>query len=101
MPILPPDINASDLAFTVTPGRRPLRPRRGEERRRGAIAVDPAASRGRTARIASLYRLCEDVDLRLVNKRVLESLIKGGALDSLVAGDAGAGRGAGASSGRG
>jgi len=27
--------------------------------------------------------LCEDVDLRLVNKRVLESLIKSSALDSL------------------
>jgi DNA polymerase-3 subunit alpha len=37
-------------------------------------------------RLDSLYTLCEHVDLRLVNKRVLESLIKAGALDSLVAG---------------
>src|SRR4029453_803884 len=35
-------------------------------------------------RIDSLYTLCEYADLRLVNKRVLESLIKAGALDSLV-----------------
>jgi DNA polymerase-3 subunit alpha len=34
-------------------------------------------------RIDSLYTLCEHADLRLVNKRVLESLIKAGALDSL------------------
>jgi DNA polymerase-3 subunit alpha len=34
-------------------------------------------------RIDSLYTLCEHVDLRLVNKRVLESLVKAGALDSL------------------
>src|SRR5439155_24959762 len=31
----------------------------------------------------SLTHFCEDLDLRLVNKRVLESLIKSGALDSL------------------
>jgi DNA polymerase-3 subunit alpha len=35
-------------------------------------------------RIDSLYTLCEYADLRLVNKRVLESLVKAGALDSLV-----------------
>jgi DNA polymerase-3 subunit alpha len=34
-------------------------------------------------RIDSLFTLCEHVDLRLVNKRVLESLAKAGALDSL------------------
>ena len=34
-------------------------------------------------RIESLYALCEQVDLRLVNKRVLESLVKAGAFDSL------------------
>jgi DNA polymerase-3 subunit alpha len=34
-------------------------------------------------RLDSMYTLCEHVDLRLVNKRVLESLIKAGALDSL------------------
>ena len=33
--------------------------------------------------IRSLYTLCEHADLRLVNKRVLESLIKSGAVDSL------------------
>src|SRR5439155_13089128 len=37
---------------------------------------------------ASLRALCEDLDLRLVNKRVFESLAKAGALDSLVRGTA-------------
>ena len=32
---------------------------------------------------ASYWEFCEKVDLRLMNKRVLESLIKAGALDSL------------------
>ena len=31
---------------------------------------------------ASLWEFCEKVDLRLMNKRVLESLIKAGALDA-------------------
>ena len=33
--------------------------------------------------VDSLFTLCEHADLRLVNKRVLESLVKAGALDSL------------------
>ena len=37
-------------------------------------------------RIDSLYTLCEHADLRLVNKRVLESLVKAGALDSVPCG---------------
>jgi len=41
-------------------------------------------------RIDSLYSLCEHADLRLVNKRVLESLIKAGALDSIAPGSSGA-----------
>ncbi len=32
---------------------------------------------------SSIYEFCENVDLRLLNKRVLESLIKSGAMDSL------------------
>ncbi len=38
--------------------------------------------RQRRARFASLPDLCSEVDLRLVNKRVLEALVQSGALDS-------------------
>jgi DNA polymerase-3 subunit alpha len=48
----------------------------------GAI-LSMLAVRKELGRIDSLHTLCEHVDLRLVNKRVLESLIKAGALDSL------------------
>ena len=41
------------------------------------------AARKELGRIDSLYTLCEHVDLRLVNKRSLESLVKAGAFDSL------------------
>jgi DNA polymerase-3 subunit alpha len=47
------------------------------------------AVRKERGRIDSLYTLCEHVDLRLVNKRVLESLIKAGALDSTMPESAG------------
>ena len=61
------------------PGRRrPLRPRRDQERRRGRDPVDARPRARRSGAIRALDALCEDVDLRLVNKRVLESLVKAG-----------------------
>jgi DNA polymerase-3 subunit alpha len=49
----------------------------------GAI-LSMLAARKELGRIDSLYSLCEHSDLRLVNKRVLESLVKAGAMDSLL-----------------
>ena len=82
VPVLPPDINASELYFTV----------RDEGVRFGLAAVKNAgegaissilAARESLEHIVSLNRLCEEIDLRLVNKRVLESLVKAGAFDPL------------------
>jgi DNA polymerase-3 subunit alpha len=42
--------------------------------------------RAKQGRIRSIHALCEDLDLRLVNKRVFESLVKAGAFDSLAKG---------------
>jgi DNA polymerase-3 subunit alpha len=87
IPILAPDVNASQLAFTVeTAG---VRFGLGAVRNVGEGAVlSLLAVRRDLGRIDSLYTLCEHCDLRLVNKRVLESLAKAGALDSLLPGDA-------------
>ncbi len=41
------------------------------------------AAREEHGRFASIFRFCEQVDLRAVNKRVVESLIKSGSFDSL------------------
>jgi DNA polymerase III subunit alpha len=83
--VLPPDINSSDLAFTVTP--EGVRFGLGAVKNVGEGAVvallDVRRQRGR---VKSLYQLCEQLDSRLVNRRVFESLIKSGALDSLAAG---------------
>jgi DNA polymerase-3 subunit alpha len=80
--ILPPDVNASDLVFTPS----------GDAIRFGLTAiknVGPTAiesvilARQKLGRFENLMEFCEHVDLRLLNKRVLESLIKAGAFDSM------------------
>ncbi|MCX6539461.1 MAG: DNA polymerase III subunit alpha [Acidobacteria bacterium] len=82
VPILPPDINESNLAFTVTPAG--VRFGLGAVKNVGEGAIASLLQvRTQQGRIQSLHRLCEDVDLRLVNKRVFESLAKAGAFDSL------------------
>ena len=49
----------------------------------GAAIESIAKARERDGRFASLGDFCARVDLRLVNRRVIESLIKAGAFDSL------------------
>ena len=84
VPILAPDLNASDLHFTVTD--EGVRFGLAAIRNVGESAIASILeSRKRSGRVSSLNRMCEDVDLRLVNKRVLESLVKAGALDSMLA----------------
>ena len=50
----------------------------------GAIESILAVRKELGGTIRSLHQLCETLDLRLVNKRVFEALVKAGALDSLV-----------------
>jgi DNA polymerase-3 subunit alpha len=83
VPILQPDVNASELAFTVTSDG--VRYGLMAVRNVGEGAIESILSvRKELGTIDSLFTLCEHVDLRLVNKRVLESLVKAGALDSFV-----------------
>ncbi len=84
VPILPPDINESGLAFSVGPDGVRFGLTAVKNVGDGAIA-SILEGRVRNGRIGSLFTLCEDVDVRLVNKRVLESLIKAGAFDSCLA----------------
>jgi DNA polymerase-3 subunit alpha len=80
--ILPPDVNESDLYFTPV----------GEAIRFGLAAIknvgENTAKAIRDSRLAqgefrSLYEFCERIESRFLNKRVFESLIKSGAVDSL------------------
>ncbi|MGH9140674.1 MAG: DNA polymerase III subunit alpha, partial [Vicinamibacterales bacterium] len=83
IPVLPPDINESQLRFTVEP-ERGVRFGLTAIKNVGEGAIESLlAVRKAQGRVKSLETLCEDLDLRLVNKRVFESLTKAGAFDSL------------------
>jgi DNA polymerase-3 subunit alpha len=80
--VLPPDINESDFTFTVKNG----------EVRFGLAAIknvgETAArevlrERAKRGRFKSPFEIAAGTDQRTVNKKVLESLIKAGAFDSL------------------
>jgi len=78
----PPDINVSDANFT--PHGAAIRFGLAAVKNVGHNAIDSiVGGRKSLSRYASIYEFCENVDLRLLNKRVLESLIKSGAMDSL------------------
>jgi len=80
--VLPPDINCSDLNFT--PDGEAIRFGLGAVKNVGASAVDALlAARAKLGAFRSLYQLCEEVDLAAINRRMLESLIRAGAMDSL------------------
>ncbi|HEX9365599.1 MAG TPA: DNA polymerase III subunit alpha, partial [Vicinamibacterales bacterium] len=83
VPILVPDINASQLAFTVEKAGVRFGLCAVKNVGEGAI-LSMLGVRKERGRIDSLHTLCEQVDQRLVNKRPLESLVKAGAFDSLV-----------------
>jgi DNA polymerase-3 subunit alpha len=86
IPILPPDINESQLRFTVDPGKG-VRFGLTAIKNVGEGAIESLLEvRKQRGHITSLLSLCEDLDLRLVNKRVFESLAKGGAFDSIIRG---------------
>ncbi len=83
VPVLPPDVNLSQLPFTVEPEGVRFGLTAVKNVGEGAIHSILAVRTAHDNRIDSLRTLCEHADLRLVNKRVLESLAKAGALDSL------------------
>jgi DNA polymerase-3 subunit alpha len=83
VPVLPPDINASRWQFTVEPDG--VRFGLGAVKGAGESAVRSILDARGTfgGHISSIFELAERIDLRLVNKKVLETLIKAGAFDAL------------------
>jgi DNA polymerase III subunit alpha len=80
--VLPPDVNSSDLNFT------PI----GDNIRFGLAAIKNVGentvkgilvAREVLGRFTNFFEFCEAVDTRLLNKRVVESLVRSGALDGL------------------
>ncbi len=80
--VLPPDVNSSAMNFT------PL----GDQIRFGLCAIKNVGentvtgilqARETLTRFTSVFQFCESVDTRQLNKRVLESLVRAGAMDGL------------------
>jgi DNA polymerase-3 subunit alpha len=80
--VLPPDVNQSDIFFTVF----------GSDIRFGLAAIKNVGegaveailrARQEGGPFESLFDFCERIDLRAVNRRVIESFVKSGSLDSL------------------
>ena len=85
--VLPPDINRSQASFAIEKDGDNVRGIRfglTAIKNVGLGAIEPIiAERNKGGYFKSVEDLCRRVDLRGVNKRVMESLIKAGALDSL------------------
>jgi DNA polymerase-3 subunit alpha len=82
--VLPPDVNESNMYFTVVnSGIGPnIRFGLGAVKGVGQGAVESILdARRRVGRSTSLLGFCEEVDLRACNKKVLEALIKSGSFD--------------------
>ena len=79
--VLPPDVNESEFGFAITP--KGIRFGLGAVKNVGEGAVEGIIEARRAGgRYKSLDDFCGRIDLQRCNKRVLESLIKCGALDA-------------------
>jgi DNA polymerase-3 subunit alpha len=80
--ILPPDINASGFRFEPV-DRATIRYGLGAVRGTGQGAIENILSVRKAKPFADLFDFCSRVDKRMVNRRVLEALIRAGAFDSI------------------
>jgi len=78
--VLPPDINESNRSFRVL--EKAMRFGLGAVKNVGEGAIEAIIEARGTDPFKDLFDFCERVDLRRVNKRVIEALIKCGAFDS-------------------
>lgn len=91
IPVLVPDVNTSEMDFSVSRASRQAAPSDGAIRF-GLSAVRNVGegvvarildARGSGGPFADFYDFCERVDPMALNKRTVESLVKAGAFDSL------------------
>ncbi len=87
VPILPPDLNASEADFSVErmeDGGLGVRYALGAVRNVGLAAMESVVSeRKRGGRFKALYDFAERIDSKAINRRQLENLAKAGALDTM------------------
>jgi DNA polymerase-3 subunit alpha len=78
--ILPPDVNASEYRF-VPVDRRTIRYGLGAVRGTGESAIDAVLEARKQGAFTDLFDFCRRVDKRIVNRRVVEALVRAGAFD--------------------
>ncbi len=79
--VLPPSVNESEAEFTCGEGK--IRFGLSAVKNVGLAAIEAIAeSRKEHGKFKSLFQFTENVDLRVVNRKVMESLIKSGAFDA-------------------
>jgi DNA polymerase-3 subunit alpha len=104
VPVLPPDVNESFAEFTVVDdanipleaksgktngapaaiARQAIRYGLGAIKNVGLGAIESIVkTREQKGKFTSIFDFCSRIDLRLANKKVLESLVQSGAMDSL------------------
>jgi len=85
--VLPPDINESDVGFSITQDKESLTNRGirfglSAIKNVGVAAIEAIISARTSGKFVSINDFCSRVDSRRVNKKVLESLIKVGAFSA-------------------
>ena len=82
IPVLPPDVNEGNVTFVVK--QKSIRFGLSAIKNVGISAVEAIVrSRDEKGPFVDIFDFCARVDLRIVNKKTLESLIQAGAFDSL------------------
>jgi DNA polymerase-3 subunit alpha len=84
--VLPPDINESEADFSPVEGpqgKEAIRFGLGAIKNVGHGSIEAILEARRSGPFRSFFELCKRVDIEKLNKEVLESLIKAGALGSL------------------
>lgn len=79
--VLPPDVNESFLEFAVVPNSRQIRFGMAAIKNVGTGAVQEILQAREDGQFTSLEDFFERVNVRIVNRKALESLVKAGALD--------------------
>src|SRR5207237_1265949 len=80
--ILAPDVNASEYRF-IPVDRGTVRYGLGGVRGTGESAISAMLEARKSAPFRDLFDFCRRVDKRMVNRRVVEALVRAGAFDSL------------------
>ena len=84
--VLPPDVNHSDVPFIIEGqrgGPQAIRFGLGAIKGVGEAAIAAVVESRGAEPFASVEDLCRRMDMKGINKRIMESLIKAGALDAL------------------